>query len=423
MPPFEEVYQTVRLLKRQFYGRLKDNTALHTYIMQETVINTIKAIHPYAISPHKRGGFYTKVNDPTPKDPKHRKTLLGQTEADIFIKLVEWYGEKHIENLTVRDLYLKWQEYRRAIQTDENTIVRDEQRYKKYFEDTKFFDRKLTELRRSDWKEFCCQVIVGKTRANQQYDENNPDILKITRKEWGSTKCILNGMLDLAVDREYIQFNPLKDMKFEKHLFSLPKRKTAQTEVYNTSEKDSLVTWCLRKFKETNDVAYLLPVLNFYLGGRIGECVALTWDSWLDLRHLEISKSEVKDRRTNKLEIRNYTKTHEVRIIPLGKEAIKILHLIQEHKKSVKWIFARDGERLTSREANYILEKYAKEMGIKTKSSHKLRKTCGSNLRNAGFSPKQCADYLGNSEEVFLRCYSYDTHTEEETIALLDNIS
>ena len=57
------------------------------------------------------------------------------------------------------------------------------------------------------------------------------------------------------------------------------------------------------------------------------------------------------------------------------------------------------------------------------KSSHKLRKTAGSNLyKKGGLTSKQCADYLGHSEQVFLNNYSFDTDTEEELIAKLDKV-
>ena len=74
----------------------------------------------------------------------------------------------------------------------------------------------------------------------------------------------------------------------------------------------------------------------------------------------------------------------------------------------------------TSRQANYVLEKYAKENGIPVKSSHKLRKTCGSNLSRKGMPARACADYLGNSEEVFMRYYNFDTSTENELLKILD---
>ena len=40
-----------------------------------------------------------------------------------------------------------------------------------------------------------------------------------------------------------------------------------------------------------------------------------------------------------------------------------------------KYLFERNGERLTARQIAYVLEKYSKQQGIQTKSTHKIRKS------------------------------------------------
>ena len=74
---------------------------------------------------------------------------------------------------------------------------------------------------------------------------------------------------------------------------------------------------------------------------------------------------------------------------------------IKSTQESDKWIFMRNGERMTTRQAAYILKLFADENGSKVKSSHKLRKTCGSNLFKNGASAQQCSDYLGNSNAIW----------------------
>lgn len=44
----------------------------------------------------------------------------------------------------------------------------------------------------------------------------------------------------------------------------------------------------------------------------------------------------------------------------------------------------RDGERITSRQIAYVLEKFAERQGVRTKSTHKMRKTYASNLNANG---------------------------------------
>ena len=108
-----------------------------------------------------------------------------------------------------------------------------------------------------------------------------------------------------------------------------------------------------------------------------------------------------------------HTKTFHDRIIPISSKATAVLQTIKSTQESDKWIFMRNGERMTTRQAAYILKLFADENGSKVKSSHKLRKTCGSNLYKHGANIKQCADFLGNSIAVFERNYCFDTDTDE----------
>ena len=413
----------IAALKGAFGDIITENAALHSYIMQKKVISAILAVHKYKISPYSRGGVSTWVPDPLPLDKSHRKLIVAASEAELYVRLAEWYGLEHLDKFTLDSLFKSWEDHRRKTMTDVNTIKRDHQRYERYFRPSPFFQRTITSLHRSDWKEFCCQVITGSTRTDEKAKTLTEDELKMTRKEWGSTRCILNGMLELALDKELITMNPLTGMKFDKHLFREPRHKDAETQVFNTAEQAALVSWCRRKFSETEDVAYLLPPFNLLLGSRIGECVALTWDNVLKGNYIEICKEEKKDRDTYKLIVAPHTKTFHNRVVPINDEAVKLLDLIRSANQSDEWIFARNGERLTSRQANYVLERYAKENGLSVKSSHALRRTYGSNLFKAGATSKQCSNILGNTVEVFERYYLHDTDTEEQVRSIVDKVS
>ena len=148
----------------------------------------------------------------------------------------------------------------------------------------------------------------------------------------------------------------------------------------------------------------------------------MQWSDLRDERLLDIQRIEFKDRTTNEVRIVNHTKTFVSRTIILRLEALEILKIIRDITGAGEWIFTRDTGRITEWQANYILEKYSASLGKKTKFAHTLRKTCGSDMRRAGFTTRQCADYLGNSERVFLDHYSFDTETDEEYLRRLDSI-
>ena len=81
----------------------------------------------------------------------------------------------------------------------------------------------------------------------------------------------------------------------------------------------------------------------------------------------------------------------------------------------------RNGNRLTSRQINYVLEKFAERTGVKTKSSHKLRKTYASMCNAKGVPNDFIREQLGHSSLSTTYGYIYNPLTEKETYEALTN--
>ena len=81
----------------------------------------------------------------------------------------------------------------------------------------------------------------------------------------------------------------------------------------------------------------------------------------------------------------------------------------------------RDGERLTSRQVAYVLEKYAQRQGVQTKSTHKMRKTYASILSNNGVPLDSIRELLGHNNLNTTLGYIYNPLTETETFNLIVN--
>lgn len=97
----------------------------------------------------------------------------------------------------------------------------------------------------------------------------------------------------------------------------------------------------------------------------------------------------------------------------------KAIGILQKMEKTGEYIFTRNGERLTSRQIAYVLEKYAERQGVVTKSTHKMRKTFASNL-NASGVPLDCIrELLGHSNLNTTLGYIYNPLTEKETYDLI----
>lgn len=359
----------------------------------------VKKIHLYTITPPKKEGgrWQTYYKD---KDGK-RKIIRAQSEEDLLEKLIPIYSQNsHIDKMTFYELYEEWLEYKKTVTNSLNTIKRHKQHYHKYFEPSALHNKKINRI----------DELLLESECNRIVKEFN-----LPRKEWGNIKTILNGMFEYAVRKKYLTENPIDKVQILVK-FKQVVRKTGKTETYNSDELKDLNQYLDRMYTETLDTAFLAVKLNFLLGLRVGELVALKWGDYININHLHIVREEVRNQVTNQYEVVEHTKTNRDRFVVLVPKAINIL---QKLEHTGDYIFMRDGERLTSRQIAYVLEKYAERQGLSTKSTHKMRKTFASNL-NASGVPLDCIrELLGHSNLNTTLGYIYNPLTEKETYDLI----
>lgn len=372
----------------------------------DSVLNTImatkreqvKKLHTYAITApsHEKGRWQTCYRD---KDGK-RINIKAPTEEALLDKLIPIYlSDSHIEKLTFHGLYEEWLDYKKSIVNSPNTIKRHEQHYRKYFESSCLHNHKVIKI----------DELSLETESNRIIREFN-----LSRKEWTNIKTILNGMFEYAVRKKYLVDNPVDKVQILVK-FKQVVKKTGKTETYNSDELKELYLYLDRMYAETYDSIFLAVKLNFLLGLRVGELVALKWEDYSE-NHLHIVREEVRDQTTNHYEVVEHTKTNRDRFVVLVPKAMDILNKI-DHESD--FIFMKDGRRVTSRQVAYVLEKYAERQGLSTKSTHKMRKTFASNL-NANGVPLDCIrELLGHSNLNTTLGYIYNPLTEKETYDLI----
>ena len=367
--------------------------------LMSTQREKIKKIHTYAVTPpSKEGGRWQTCYKGT--DGK-RKNIKAQTEEELLDKLIPIYFQNsHLDKLTFHELYEEWLEYKKGVTNSPNTIKRHKQHYRKYFEPSLLDGRKIRYM----------DELLLETECNRIVKDFN-----LPRKEWCNIKTILNGMFEYAVRKKYLAENPMDKVKILVK-FKQVVRKTGKTETYNSDELKELNLYLDRMYTETEDRAFLAVKLNFLLGLRVGELVALKWDDYCNINHLHIVREEVRNQDTNQYEIAEHTKTNRDRFVVLVPKAV---NLLQKLDRDGDYIFMRDGSRITSRQIAYVLEKYAERQGVATKSTHKMRKTYASNL-NANGVPLDCIrELLGHSSLSTTLGYIYNPLTEKETYDLI----
>ncbi len=378
-------------------GIINTDSVLDT--LMSTKREQILKLHPYAITPPatENGRWQTCYKD----EKGNRKNIKAQTREELLDKLIPIYlSNSHIDKLTFYGLYEEWLEYKATVTNSPNTVRRHKQHYRKYFEPSCLHNMKVKKI----------DELILEQECNRIVKEYN-----LSRKEWCNIKTILNGMFSYSIRKRYLIDNPMDKVQIYVKYRQIVK-KTGRTETYNTEELAELNRYLDKMYTETGDVAFLAVKINFLLGLRVGELVALKWEDCQDSSHLHIVREEVRDQETNQYEVVEHTKTNRDRFVILIPKAISILEKIP---KQGKYIFMRDGERITSRQIAYVLEKFAERQGMRTKSTHKMRKTYASNL-NANGVPLDCIrEMLGHSNLSTTLGYIYNPLTEKETYDLI----
>lgn len=365
--------------------------------------------HSYSITPPKTpdGRWRTNVMESNGK----RKTLRTATYDGLIDKLYVFYStDTKISQMSMQDLFFEWLPYKKCITNSSNTIRRHEQHWKKYF---------------STWSANLVSSydkLELQKQCNLLIKEQN-----LSSKEWQNVKTILNGMFSYAFEKDYIKGNPMSDIKITVK-FRQVNKKSGASETFQPCEREALMRYFDSAYAETGDSVYLALKLDFYLGLRVGELSALKWCDIIGLKDLHICREEVKNSISidsgwkDVFEIVDHTKTHRDRIVPLVKTAIALLNDLRFKSGTVSnddFIFVRDGIRITSRQITYALEKACKKCNIKTKRTHKIRKTVASTLNANGVPTDAIREMLGHSNLETTMGYIYNPLSERETYQLI----
>lgn len=287
---------------------LSANTAddiINTDNVREAIMNAKKEkmlskMHPYEITAPKseKGRWQTYYKGADGK----RKIIRAQTKDALLEKLIPiYFDEAHLDKFTFSDLFLDWLEYKKTVTDSVNTIKRHEQHYRRYFEKSQLH---TTPVRQID-------TLLLESECNRLVKEYS-----MSRKEWNNVKTILIGCFEYAVRKKYITDNPMNDVKILVKYRQVVK-KTGKTETYNTEELESLNKYLDKMYAETEDTVFLAVKINFLLGLRVGELVALKWEDCKEQSHLHVVREEVRNQETNLCDVVEHTKTNRDRYVIL----------------------------------------------------------------------------------------------------------
>lgn len=361
--------------------------------------------HPYAISQGKDGKWRTYFPD---KD-KGRRMIKRNTKAEIEKEIV-LYWKQEIEDPTVKKLFSEWIE--RKVEYNDicrGTYDRYKQDFMKFFAD----DSNL------------CEEKVRKINPNNIIDFLRKAIVKysLTTKSYSNLRTIVYGIFKYAKEKGYISWSisqTINDMDLPKKAFRKVIKEDDE-EVFNDEEIEKLIN----HLSSSPDILNLGIILMFCTGCRVGELVAIKWCD-VDGNSIKIRRTEItyRENDTIKFEIRDYPKTEAgIRTVFVPREFISIIGRLRLLSENNEYIFSQNGKKIMASQIRKRLYLSCKQLGIRKKSPHKLRKTYVSILLDNGVDKRLVQDVAGHAQiSTSERNYHRNRKSDQKKQEILSNL-
>ena len=326
------------------------------------------------------GRWKTKL----PDGSKYGKLVAKATLENLENFIVEFYKAKEeTDKITMATIYPKFLEYK-YLSSEKGTANKLQWVWNTYYKDSDIVNEDITKITVGKLSDWLLKLIAER---------------KLTRKKYIEAKCLMNQLYNYCITHDIVQVNlPRQIAMPSKNVFAEPKAKLEEEIIYSSDTKSEVIKEALAQFNKTKNTAYLAICLNFNLGLRIGELVALC-ESDIEDNVIHITKAEVK----------NYTKDENGKIHadgyrvaqhPKTDAGIRTLVLTPDAKKYIKmaldenkangrsdkdYIFvSKSGERMHEYAVNNVLrrcngvrnEKDRFIISGKPSGNHAVRKTC-----------------------------------------------
>lgn len=348
------------------------------------------------------GRWKTKL----PDGSKYGKLVAKTTLENLENFIVNFYKSREEETDTLEAIYPKWIEDK-YLSSEKGTANKLQWVWNTYYKDSTIVKAKLSAMTTGKLSHWLLKLIDEK---------------KLTKKKYVEAKGLLNQIYDYCISHDIVQINLPRQIRFpSKNVFIEPEVKPEAEIIYSTDTKSEVIKEALAQFEKTKNTAYLAVCLNFNLGLRIGELVALR-ESDIVGDTIHIKRGEVKDYRKDKdgkihrngYKVVAHPKTDAgIRTLVLTPEAKKYIQMaLDENKANDRsdndYIFVgKSGKRMHEYSVNNVLrrcngvrnEKDRFIISGKPSGNHAIRKTCISELHDSGLLPdRMISDFAGHKD-------------------------
>lgn len=336
-----------------------------------------------------------------------RKQITAHTYEELIDKLYDMeYG------YTLEGLYPEWLKWKRDnSKTTTKTLREYTYLWNAHLKDDIIIQKHIVSLSASDFLELFERLTI-------KYD--------LTKKRFTNVKSLLNGIFQYAITKKRIvSANPIREINCRELSF---KAVNHSDDVFTIEERAKI----LAHLAHSSDIYALAICFDFHCTLRIGELLSLQWQD-IEGDNIHIQSQRILDismdddlnfspkTYKNVEHIKGYANAG-FRYIPLTADAKAILARVKEVNPTGKYIFMKDNRQLTTDTFNRRLKAYCREIGIKERSSHKIRFTVASVLYENGLPLTELQRLLGHTTTAMTLHYLRRITPNENTSNLMQNI-
>ena len=402
-----EIADKIRLfrvmLNNPEYGTITSDLSSAIWKMEKELIDSIHTSAVTAPSdnyPYWSTAVYVKEGD-----KQKRKYIRSKTQAGLYEKLyTHFFGVG-----TLDQIHALWADHRRQFENlAPETILREKQRWNKYFQDTD-----LGQMRINDIDNFMIEDHVYSLIRK----------FSLKEKELNEIRFLLRKTFHFAERSKVITKNPMDNVEINKTGCAPATPRLSKSRIYLSDEITRMDAEITRELQDIpwNTTALAIKLL-FLLGLRIGEVVVLrSSDIDPDEETIHIQREE-RTGEDGKPAVVEHTKKKSIygnRILPLGPKGMKLIREVLEinEKNSFRdgdYLFLGEkGKRITSRAVDNRIRKLCARAGIEpAKSAHDIRRTVATILYRKTHDVELVRQFLGHSDVD--TTWGYIVNIEEE---------
>ena len=380
-------------------------------LSEDKLMNKILSqVHPYSIFYSESDNrWHTTIADAT--RVSGRKSIARKKKCDLERFLFEHYhlqlntetkSQKTFAEIfvLVQERKLKFIKNPEKLLSAQNTQIKNDYDYRRYFSDTDFEHTPIDEITKKDVEDICLLNL-------QRYD--------LKKKSFASLRGILKSVFDMAYSEYWITDNVYQRVDFRIFKNMIVPDTPIDERVHTRKEVSAILKELHRKQADNPKLSSAWALeLQIIMGLRRGEVPPLEWSDITET-YIIINKEQITS--GNDFFIVSHTKNYKDRYFPLTNDLKAFLRRLKEMHDSFypnsKYLFPADTETgvITNRAVYFVYQGICNNLGItisrdSVKGPHSFRRNAITDVVNeTNGNIIMASELFGNSPEVAKQNY------------------